>query len=144
MRLMHPCLPGSRSAMQFAEKRAAPRHFTRRDTFAIGAAALGSVLAPVGKAAESPERHGISAFGDLKYQAGFKHFDYVNPSAPKGGVFSQVAPTRIFNQGLLTFNSLNSFILKGDAAQGMEFTFATFMARAHDEPDAMYGLAARA
>ena len=130
--------------MQFAEKRAAPRHFTRRDTFAIGAAALGSVLAPVGKAAESPERHGISAFGDLKYQAGFKHFDYVNPSAPKGGVFSQVAPTRIFNQGLLTFNSLNSFILRGDAAQGMEFTFASLMTRAYDEPDAMYGLAARA
>ena len=55
-----------------------------------------------------------------------------------------VSPTRIFNQGLLTFNSLNSFILKGDAAQGMEFTFASLMARAQDEPDAMYGLAARA
>jgi microcin C transport system substrate-binding protein len=63
---------------------------------------------------------------------------------PKGGAFSQVAPTKIFNQGLLTFNSLNSFILKGDAAQGMEFTFASLMARAQDEPDAMYGLAAHA
>ena len=50
---------------------------------------------------------------------------------------------RLLNQGLLTFNSLNSFILKGDAAQGMEFTFASLMARAYDEPDAMYGLAAR-
>jgi microcin C transport system substrate-binding protein len=98
---------------------------------------------PVDKAAESPERHGISAFGDLKYPTDFKHFDYVNPDAPKGGAFSQVAPTRIFNQGLLTFNSLNSFILKGDAAQGMEFTFASLMTRAYDEPDAMYGLAAR-
>jgi microcin C transport system substrate-binding protein len=115
---------------------------TRRDSLAIGAAALTSVLIPTARAAETPERHGISAFGDLKYPADFKQFDYVNPTAPKGGVFSQVAPTRIFNQGLLTFNSLNSFILKGDAAQGMEFTFASLMARAHDEPDAMYGLAA--
>jgi microcin C transport system substrate-binding protein len=118
---------------------------TRRDTLAIGAVALTSVLVPTAaKAAESSERHGISAFGDLKYPADFKQFDYVNPHAPKGGVFSQVAPTKIFNQGLLTFNSLNSFILKGDAAQGMEFTFASLMARALDEPDAMYGLAAHA
>ena len=49
-----------------------------------------------------------------------------------------------FNQNFLTFNSLNSFILKGDGAQGMELTFASLMTRAADEPDAMYGLAARA
>jgi hypothetical protein len=85
----------------------------------IGALVDPPDLAPVAKAAESPERHGISAFGDLKYSADFKQFDYVNPNAPKGGVFSHVAPTRIFNQNLLTFNSLNSFILNGDAAQGM-------------------------
>ena len=118
--------------------------FTRRDTFAIGGAVLASALGPMAQAEESPERHGISAFGDLKYPPAFKHLEYVNPNAPKGGAFSQVAPTRIFNQGLLTFNSLNSFILRGDAAQGMEFTFAGLMARAEDEPDAMYGLAARA
>src|SRR5262249_14389805 len=39
-------------------------------------------------------------------------------------------------------NSLNSYILRGDAAQGMELTFATLMVRSGDEPDAMYGLAA--
>ena len=116
---------------------------TRRESFAISAAALASVLIPIAKAVESPERHGISAFGDLKYPADFNQFDYVNPKAPKGGVLSQIASTRLFNQGVLTFNSLNSFILKGDAAQGMEFTFASLMARAYDEPDAMYGLAAR-
>ncbi len=44
-------------------------------------------------------------------------------------MFSQIGPTRQFNQNFLTFNSLNSFILKGDAAQGMELTFATLMAR---------------
>ena len=30
-------------------------------------------------------RHALSLFGDIKYPADFKHFDYVNPSAPKGG-----------------------------------------------------------
>jgi microcin C transport system substrate-binding protein len=117
---------------------------TRREMFAIGALGVASALVPSAESADSAKGHGISAFGDLKYPADFKHFEYVNPDAPKGGVFSQVAPTRIFNQGLLTFNSLNSFILKGDAAQGMEYTFASLMARAYDEPDAMYGLAARA
>jgi len=117
--------------------------FTRRDTLAIGGAVLASALGPMAKAEQGSETHGISAFGDLKYPPDFKHLDYVNPNAPKGGAFSQVAPSRIFNQGLLTFNSLNSYILKGDAAQGMEFTFASLMARAEDEPDAMYGLAAR-
>ena len=85
----------------------------------------------------------MSAFGDLAYPADFPHFKYVNPDAPKGGVFSQIGPNRQFNQSFQTFNSLNSYILKGDAAQGMELTFATLMARSGDEPDAMYGLAAR-
>src|SRR5207248_10787369 len=40
--------------------------------------------------------------------------------------------------------SLNSFILKGEGALGMELTFATLMMPASDEPDGMYGLAARA
>ena len=84
----------------------------------------------------------MSAFGDLAYPPDFDHFRYVDPNAPKGGMFSQIGPDRQFNQNFLTFNSLNSYILKGDAAQGMELTFATLMARSGDEPDAMYGLAA--
>ena len=88
------------------------------------------------------ESHGLSAFGDLAYPADFQHFRYVDPNAPKGGSFSQIGPDRQFNQNFLTFNSLNSYILKGDAAQGMELTFATLMVRCGDEPDAMYGLAA--
>ncbi|MGB7100894.1 MAG: ABC transporter substrate-binding protein, partial [Xanthobacteraceae bacterium] len=68
------------------------------------------------------ESHGMSAFGDLAYPADFQHFRYVDPHAPKGGTFSQIGPDRQFNQNFLTFNSLNSYILKGDAAQGMELT----------------------
>jgi microcin C transport system substrate-binding protein len=113
-----------------------------------GAAAASAVGFPV-TAQEEPERHGMSAFGDLKYSADFRYFDYVKPNAPKGGTFSQIGPNRQFNQNFLTFNSLNTFILKGDAAQGMELTFATLMgpsslfAPAHDEPDSLYGYAAR-
>ncbi|HEY6604189.1 MAG TPA: extracellular solute-binding protein, partial [Xanthobacteraceae bacterium] len=120
------------------------RNVTRRDTLALGAGALAATIASPALANEGPERHGMSAFGDLKYPAGFKHLDYVNPNAPKGGTFSQVAATRVFNQNVLTFNSLNIFILKGDGAPGMELTFASLMARAADEPDALYGMAARA
>ena len=56
---------------------------TRRHTLALGAGVLASTLARSALAEEGPERHGISAFGDLKYPAGFKHFDYIDPNAPK-------------------------------------------------------------
>jgi microcin C transport system substrate-binding protein len=108
---------------------------------------MANVIARSASAQEAgphPERHGISSFGDLAYPADFKHFNYVRPDAPKGGQFSQIGPNRAFNQNFLTFNSLNSFILKGDGAQGMELTFASLMVPAADEPDAMYGMAARA
>ena len=85
----------------------------------------------------------MSAFGDLKYPADFHHFDYVNPDAPKGGLFSTIPSSRAYNQSFQTFNSLNAFILKGEGAQGMDMTFTPLMARAGDEPDAMYGLAAK-
>jgi len=118
---------------------------TRRSVLAVGAGALAGAarLAPTARATEG-ERHGISAFGDLKYPADFPYFDYVDPKAPKGGLFSQIGPSRLYNQNFQTFNSLNSYILRGDAAQGMELTFATLMKSAADEADAMYGLAARA
>ncbi len=110
--------------------------------FASAAATAAASSRVISASAQNADRHGMSAFGDLKYRPDFPHFSYVNPNAPKGGVFSQIGPNRQFNQSFQTFNSLNSFILKGDAAQGMELTFATLMARSGDEADAMYGLAA--
>lgn len=112
----------------------------------IGAVAMSRLgLAHAEDAAPSlgQQMHGMSAFGDLKYPADFANFDYVNLKAPKGGAFSTIPPTRAFNQSFQTFNSLNAFVLKGDGAQGMGLTFTTLMARAGDEPDAMYGLAAK-
>ncbi len=85
----------------------------------------------------------MSVFGDLKYPADFHHFDYVNVAAPKGGLFSLIPSVRAYNQSYFTFNSLNAYILKGEGAQGMDMTFSPLMARANDEPDAMYGLVAK-
>ena len=97
-----------------------------------------AVTALISAAAAGAERHGLSAFGDLKYPADFAHFDYVDPDAPKGGRLSMIGTSR-----LVTFDTLNAFILKGDSAQGLQYLFDTLMVRANDEPDAVYGLVAR-
>jgi microcin C transport system substrate-binding protein len=118
--------------------------FSRRHVLGLGIGALGALQLRPGVAADAgAEVHGLSVFGDLKYPADFQHFDYVNLAAPKGGMFSTIPSARAYNQSYFTFNSLNAFILKGEGAQGMDLTFATLMARAGDEPDAVYGLAAK-
>jgi microcin C transport system substrate-binding protein len=120
----------------------------RRRVLALGGAALAAPLLPGAPRAEDGaapggERHGLSIFGDLKYPPDFAHFDYANPKAPKGGMLSHVGSSYAYNQNLQTFNSLNTFILKGDAAQGLELTFASLMVRSGDEPDSIYGYVAR-
>jgi microcin C transport system substrate-binding protein len=96
------------------------------------------VLACLSTPAGAAERkHGLSAFGDLAYPADFSHFAYADPDAPKGGNFSLIGWG-----GVTTFNSLNNYILKGDAAQGLELLFDSLMVPAADEPDAVYGLVA--
>ena len=119
--------------------------FSRRHFLRAGAGALAvSQLTPLHAADEAgAEVHGISAFGDLKYSADFRNFDYVDLAAPRGGTFTSIPSTRAYNQSFQTFNSLNAFILKGEGAQGMDLTFVSLMVRAGDEPDAMYGLAAK-
>jgi microcin C transport system substrate-binding protein len=121
---------------------------SRRRVLVLGGSAMAAAWAqPVLAAGEGvdgvPDSHGMSAFGDLKYPADFRQFDYVNAAAPKGGVFSTIPSVRAYNTSFQTFNSLNSFILRGDGAAGMDQTFASLMVRAADEPDAMYGLVAR-
>ncbi|MGQ0671988.1 MAG: extracellular solute-binding protein [Hyphomicrobium sp.] len=102
---------------------------------------LGFVLAAIatlGGTASAEPRHGLSVFGELKYEPDFTHFDYVNPEAPKGGKVSQIG-----SAGRITFDSFNNFILKGDAAQGLELVFDTLMTPALDEPETVYGLIAK-
>src|SRR3984893_13561681 len=96
-----------------------------------------------GTEAAGTEAHGMSGVGDLKYPADFPHFEYVNIAAPEGGLFSLIPSSRAYNQSFFTFNSFNAYILKGEGAQGMDLVFATLMARAADEPDAVYGQLAK-
>jgi microcin C transport system substrate-binding protein len=116
---------------------------TRRHALGLGFGALSAMRFRSAAADNGVGMHGMSVFGDLKYPADFHHFDYVNPAAPKGGFFSLIPSVRAYNQSYLTFNSFNAYILKGEGAQGMDMTFTALMARAGDEPDAMYGLAAK-
>ncbi|MGV1014017.1 MAG: extracellular solute-binding protein, partial [Methyloceanibacter sp.] len=111
--------------------------YARRPWRSLGCGTLLLFALLMDGAAAAERKHGLSAFGDLAYPSDFTHFAYVNPDAPKGGTFSLVGWG-----GVTTFNSLNNYILKGDAAQGLELLFDSLMARAADEPDALYGLVA--
>ena len=80
-------------------------------------------------------RHGIAMHGEPKYQAGFTHFAYTNPDAVKGGRMAFGV------QG--SYDSLNPFIIKGNAAPGIrEYVYETLLARSFDEPFSLYGLLA--
>lgn len=102
----------------------------------VAALATHCALASITPASAEP-RHGLSVFGALKYAPDFKHFEYVNPDAPKGGRIVTMG-----TGGASTYDTFNGYILKGDAAQGLELLFDTLMVRAEDEPDSMYGLVA--
>jgi len=93
----------------------------------VGAAAQGATSG-------ATTSHGLSIYGDLKYGPGFRHFDYVNPDAPKGGDVRLAA--------IGTFDNLNPFILKGVAAAAAAQQFETLTIASWDEPSSEYGLIA--
>ncbi len=97
-----------------------------------------SLAANPGHADEAQWRHGLSLFGELKYPAGFKRFDYVNPNAPKGGAVRQIASGTYDN-----FNPVIAFV-KGNAAAGVDLVFDTLMVSPLDEVSTEYGLIAEA
>jgi microcin C transport system substrate-binding protein len=83
-------------------------------------------------------RHSLSLFGEIKYPPGFKHFDYVNPNAPKGGAVRQIA--------FGTFDNFNVAVagVKGSLAAGLDQLYDTLMVGALDEVSTEYGLLADA
>jgi microcin C transport system substrate-binding protein len=88
--------------------------------------------------ADSPVKtlYSLSLLGEPKYPADFKHFDYVNPDAPKGGVLKRAA--------IGSFDNFNPFIIKGQAAAGVQaLLFDTLLTPSSDEADASYGLLAQ-
>src|SRR5438105_6754606 len=121
---------------------------TRRAVLRTGAAALAAPAvaldslvrsqAALSQASAPAWKHGLSLFGDLKYPAGFKKFDYVNASAPKGGVVRQMA--------FGTFDNFNTVVagVKGSVAAGIDLVYDTLMVAALDEVSTEYGLLAEA
>ena len=83
-------------------------------------------------------RHGVSLFDDVKYPAGFAHFEYVNPDSPKGGTAQQIA--------LGTFDNFNSAVagVKGSLAAGVDLIYETLLVSSLDEVSSGYGLLAEA
>ena len=84
---------------------------------AIAAALALFASALSASAAEPGAKHGLSLFGDLKYGPDFKHFAYVNPSAPKGGTLAIQIKQATGNQNFDTFNTLNIFVLSASNVQ---------------------------
>ncbi|HJN25050.1 MAG TPA: extracellular solute-binding protein, partial [Rhodospirillales bacterium] len=79
-------------------------------------------------------RHGLAMHGETKYGPDFKHFDYVNPNAPKGG------DVKLATTG--SFDSFNGFIIKGEAAAGIGGIYDTLLVSSADEAFTEYGLLA--
>ena len=78
--------------------------------------------------------HGNNIYGKLKYPADFKHFDYVNPDAPKGG--------RLRLSAVGSFDTLNPFIIKGDSVAYYATVFESLTTQTYDEVASGYGLIA--
>ena len=78
--------------------------------------------------------HGYNFFGELKYPADYKHLDYVNPDAPKGGEIS------IWTMG--TFDSFNPYTRKGRAGALASAPFESLLEGTSDEVGTSYGLLA--
>ncbi len=92
-----------------------------------------ALLVPFSSFAAEPV-HGLTVFGAPKYKADFKHFDYVNPDAPKGGTMRLSA--------IGTYDSMNPFIVKGVPAANIGMIYQTLLTSSSDEPFAEYGLLA--
>jgi microcin C transport system substrate-binding protein len=127
------------------------RTIIRTGILAAAAPALGRLGLPISVPAAAQEtqrasqgaapdwQHGLSLFDEVRYPAGFPHFDYVNPSAPKGGV------VRLLAIGA-TFDNFNPAVgaVKGSLAIGAGLITEGLMTEAFDEVSTMYGLLAEA
>ncbi|AXF21037.1 ABC transporter substrate-binding protein [Burkholderia pyrrocinia] len=81
--------------------------------------------------------YAIAQYGEPKYPPGFKHFDYVNPDAPKGGTLVLANPSR-----LTSFDKFNPFTMRGNPAPGIDMLFESLATGSSDEPASAYGLLA--
>src|SRR2546430_15365190 len=132
-----------RSLKRISDLAITRRQLLQSGSFAAMTPALGTLAGvPFIEAAkaqtELPWRHALSLFGDVKYPADFKRFDYVNPDAPKGGT------VREYQVG--TFDNFNIVIagLKGSLPQGVGLIYEQLASQSLDEVETAYGLLAEA
>lgn len=101
--------------------------------------ALGLMTSSAGSAVPPQENvttsHGYAVFGGLKYGPDFKHLEYTNPDAPKGGIYHYA--------GGRSYDSLNQFALVGTFPWLMLFVYDPLMERSLDEPASYYGVIAK-
>ena len=90
------------------------------------------VSVQVARAEDRQFRHALTLFKDIKYPPDFKHFDYVNPAAPKAG--------RVRFGIVGSFDNLNPYTFKGEAAGAVQND--TLLTSSLDEPSTEYGLVA--
>ena len=108
---------------------------------------LSLVLAPIGflllalqplvvaAASDTPnQHHALSLIGEPRYGPDFKHFNWVNPDAPKGG--------RVRQMKFGTFDSLNIFSIKGSPVLETRLIYDSLMTSSPDEASTSYGLVA--
>ncbi|MGO8909677.1 MAG: extracellular solute-binding protein [Bradyrhizobium sp.] len=122
------------------------RHLLQGGALATIAPALGAatglpLISPAQAQTSTSEpvwRHALSLFGDVKYPADFKRFDYVNADAPRGGVARQIA--------LGTFDNFNLVVsgVKGSIAGGVALIYEPLMTPSLDEVSTEYGALAEA
>jgi microcin C transport system substrate-binding protein len=113
---------------------------------AVAAPALGRLGLPVSVPAAAQAapgaaplwRHGLALLEEPRYAEGFKHFDYVNPAAPKAGAVRISAPG--------TFDNFNLVVagVKGRIAAAVPLLYDSLMTASSDEAAAEYGLLAEA
>jgi microcin C transport system substrate-binding protein len=132
---------GWRIGLKEADLRLTRRSIVKTGLLAAGAHTLdrlGASIVPAARAQAAEWRHGLSLFGDVKYPAGFKHFDYVNPNAPKAGAARLIA--------FGTFDNFNMVVagVKGSLGAGLNLLYDTLMESSLDEVSTEYGLVAEA
>ncbi len=111
----------------------------------IGIAGLAALVTAVTLTAHAEDkwRTTSSLLGESKYGEDFKHYDYVNPQAPKGGTINSISTG--------TFDSFNPYIVRGTAAAGLAvqgfgggLLYDTLMEQSTDEPSVSHPLIADA
>ena len=128
------CVPSCVCRVQVTERESNSMKLNRRHLLKLAAAVPGATLFGIqlADAEDRDFRHALTLFDDIKYGPDFKHFDYVNPGAPKGG--------RVRFGLLGSFDNLNPFTYKGDS--GPATSNETLLTSSLDEPSTEYGLIA--